>query len=112
MKTSSYRESLLEDLTDPAEAQAYLNAALEDSGAAFLKALKNVSQAHGMAKVASQAGVERESLYRSLSSNGNPTWDTLLGVMESLQLKFTVVGERTPQKRSTRAQSGRRLKAQ
>ena len=52
MKTSSYRQSLLTSLLDPIEASAYLNAALEDSPEAFLKALKNVAQARTMASVA------------------------------------------------------------
>jgi hypothetical protein len=41
IKTSSYRQSLLNALLDPVEASAYLYAALEDSPEAFLKALKN-----------------------------------------------------------------------
>ena len=45
MKTSSYRQSLLTALLDPVEASAYLNAALEDSPEALLKALENVARA-------------------------------------------------------------------
>jgi DNA-binding phage protein len=45
LKTSSYRQLLLASLLDPVEALAYLNAALEDSPEAYLKALKNVAQA-------------------------------------------------------------------
>ncbi|MGO9318227.1 MAG: DNA-binding protein [Terracidiphilus sp.] len=52
IKTSSYRQSLLAALLDPDEAMAYLNATLEDSPEAFLKALKNVAQTRQMAKVA------------------------------------------------------------
>jgi hypothetical protein len=42
-RTSSYRDALLDSLTDPVEASAYLNAGLEDSPQAFLKAIKNVA---------------------------------------------------------------------
>src|ERR1700678_2139397 len=89
-KTSSYRDSLLRRLTNPAEAEAYLNAGLDDSLPAFLKALKNVMQAHQMAKVAKESGVQRESLYRSFSERGNPTLATLSSVLAAMGLKISV----------------------
>ena len=49
IKTGSYRQSLLTALLDPIEASAYLNAALEDSPEAFLKALKNNASARVLA---------------------------------------------------------------
>jgi probable addiction module antidote protein len=90
-KTSSYREALLESLKDPGEARAYLNAALEDSPEAFLKALKNVAQTNTMTRVAKAAGVQRETLYRSFSESGNPTWETLVGVVKAVGLSFKIV---------------------
>jgi probable addiction module antidote protein len=92
-KTKSYRESLFEALSDPKEAAAYLNAGLEDSIEAFLKALKNVAQANQMTRVAKGAGVHRETLYRALSEQGNPTTATLLGVLSAvgLQVEITAV---------------------
>ena len=89
-KSTSYRERLLASLVDPSEAEAYLNAALEDSQESFLKGLKNVAQAHQMAKVAREAGVQRETLYRSLSSEGNPTFDTLLSILKAVGLRINV----------------------
>ena len=90
IKTSSYRQSLLAALLDPVEASAYLNAALEDSPEAFLKALKNVAQARQMAKVAKDAGVQRETLYRSFSEQGNPTFETLSSVLGALGMKLSI----------------------
>jgi len=90
MKTSSYRQSLLTSLLDPVEASAYLNAALEDSPEAFLKALKNVAQSRQMAKVAKDAGVQRETLYRSLSEQGNPTFETLSSILGALGMKLSI----------------------
>jgi probable addiction module antidote protein len=90
IKTSSYRQSLLTALLDPVEASAYLNADLEDSPEAFLKALKNVAQARQMAKVAKDAGVQRETLYRSLSEQGNPTFETLSSVLGALGMKLSI----------------------
>ncbi len=90
-KTTSYRESLLTALADPTEASAYLNAALEDSPQAFLKALKNVAQARQMSRVAKDAGVQRETLYRSFSEQGNPTFETLSSVLGALGMKISIV---------------------
>ena len=52
---------------------AYLNAALEDGDPALLQAaLGDVAKARGMTEIANQAGVGRDSLYKSLSANSNP----------------------------------------
>jgi probable addiction module antidote protein len=90
IKTSSYRQSLLTALLDPVEASAYLNAALEDSPEGFLKALKNVAQARPMAQVAREAGIQRETLYRAFSEQGNPTFETLSSVLAALGMKLSI----------------------
>lgn len=90
IKTSSYRKSLLTALLDPIEASAYLNAALEDSPEAFLKALKNVAQARQISRVAMDAGIQRETLYRSFSEQGNPTFETLSSVLGALGMKLSI----------------------
>ena len=90
IKTSSYRQSLLTALLDPVEASAYLNAALEDSPEGFLKALKNVAQARPMAQVAREAGIQRETLYRAFSDQGNPTFETLSSVLAALGMKLSI----------------------
>lgn len=89
-KTSSYRESLLKALMDSAEASAYLNAAIEDSPESFLKALKNVAQARQISQVAKEASIQRETLYRSFSEQGNPTFETLSSVLEALGMRLVV----------------------
>jgi probable addiction module antidote protein len=100
-RTTPYREALLQNLADPKEAKAYLNAVLEDYPDGFPKALRNVAQARQMSRLAVDAGVKRETLYRSLSENGNPTYDTLTSVLGALGLKFTI-GIQTVEKRKTR----------
>ncbi len=101
-KTSSYRQSLLAALTDPVEAAEYLTAALEDSPESFLKALKNVAQARQISKVAKEAGIQRETLHRSFSEHGNPTWDTLYPVLNVLGMKinFTAASNQAETPRS------------
>jgi probable addiction module antidote protein len=78
---------------DPAFAAEYLKAALEDTEEpkVLLIALRRIAEARGgLAKVAKMAGIERESLYRVLSSRGNPRLSTLLAVIEAVGLKLTV----------------------
>jgi len=97
--TRPYADILLKRLENPVVAAHYLNATLDNSPDNFLNALKNVAKAHQMAKVAKDSGIQRETLYRSLSEQGNPTWDTLTSLFGALRLKFIVgpdVAERGP----------------
>lgn len=92
-KTASvaYEEVLLEDLKDPAEAAAYLQAALEDEDpAVFLLALRQVVQAQGVTNVARKAHVGRESLYKTLSENGNPELRTINSLLHAMGLRLSV----------------------
>ncbi len=80
---------------DPAFADEYLSAALEEAAEpggkeALLSALRHVAEAQGMSAVAERAGIPRESLYRALSLKGNPTIKTLLAVVSGAGLKLSV----------------------
>ena len=93
MKRASrpYRPELLKALQDPIEAAEYLNAALEeDSNELFLLALRNVAEAHGMKKLALASQLNRESMYRMLSEQGNPQLSSLTGILRQLGLKLAV----------------------
>jgi probable addiction module antidote protein len=78
--------------TDSKFAAEYLRAALEDQDEpkVLLIALRHLAQAHGVAKVAKAAGIERESLYRTLSADGNPRLSTLFAVAKAVGLRLTV----------------------
>jgi probable addiction module antidote protein len=91
-KSRSYDETLKESLSDPEEAAAYLNAALEDGDpAVFLLALKDVANVHGgIAQVAQAAKLNREGLYRMLSENGNPTVNSLNALLHALGLRLAI----------------------
>lgn len=68
----------------------YLEACLEeaDGDAAFIaKALGNIAKAKGMAQVARDAGLSRESLYQALSGERSPGFDTILRVVDALGMK-------------------------
>jgi probable addiction module antidote protein len=90
--TVSHRERLVGELrSDPALAAAYLSEAAEDGDPrVYLAALRTVAEAKGMARLAKAAGVPRESLYRALSSNGNPRFSTLHAVLKAAGLKMAV----------------------
>jgi probable addiction module antidote protein len=80
----------LERLKDVDESIAYLNAALEESDEDFLIALRDVAEAHGIASIASSAGVRRESVYRMLSGSGNPTFSNLTGILKAIGMSIAV----------------------
>ena len=92
MKTKKYTASNYID--SPEMAAAYLAVALEENGMdGFLKALGDVSKAKGMTSVSKEVGTGRQSLYKSLSENGNPHFETVMKVLASFNLKFEVVPE-------------------
>ncbi len=65
----------------------YLEAAFEDGDPALIAAaLGDAARARGMTKVAAEAGLGRESLYKALSPGGNPEFATVLKVMRALGL--------------------------
>ena len=71
---------------------AYLEAALEDGDRAVIAAaLGDIARSKGMAQVARDTGLGRESLYKSLSAEGNPEFGTVLKVVEALGLKLQAV---------------------
>jgi len=82
-----------EHLRTPEEMAAYLDAWLEeapDDVAGIARALGDIARAKGMTQVARDAGLSRESLYRALSADGNPSLATVLKVMKALGLQLHV----------------------
>lgn len=88
-KTSPYDSA---EYLDTSEAiQAYMEEALETEDPAFIaKALGTIARARGMSRIAKKAGLSRESLYKALSTEGNPEFGTILRVMQALGLKFSI----------------------
>ncbi len=90
-KTGTTRYDVAEHLRTPEERAAYLEACLEeaDGDAAFIaNALGNIARAKGMSQVASEAGLSRESLYKALSGERNPSFGTILKVIAALGLRL------------------------
>ncbi len=90
-KTKTSKYDVAEHLRTPEEMAAYLEACLEEANgdAAFIaKALGDIARAKGMTQVARDAGLSRESLYKALSGERTPGFDTILKVVGALGLKL------------------------
>jgi probable addiction module antidote protein len=90
-KTKTSKYDVAEHLRTPEEMAAYLEACLEGANgdAAFIaKALGDIARAKGMTQVARDAGLSRESLYKALSGERTPGFDTILKVVGALGLKL------------------------
>jgi probable addiction module antidote protein len=89
IKTAAY--DVAEFLETPEEMAAYLDACIEmaDGDASFIaKALGDIARAKGMAQIARETGLSRESLYKALSGDRSPNFDTVLKVASALGIKL------------------------
>lgn len=90
-KTETVPYDVAEQLRSPEEMAAYLDAWLSDAPddvAGIARALGDIARAKGMTQVARDAGLSRESLYRALSAEGNPSFATILKVARALGLRL------------------------
>lgn len=68
---------------------AYLEAALEDGDSTLIAAaIGDIARARGMTRIAREAGLGRESLYKALSPGGNPEFATVMKVLDALGLRL------------------------
>lgn len=80
-----------EYLTSEIAIAEYLTAALEDENPdVFLAAVADVAKVRGMATIAKNSGLGRESLYKALAPGAKPRYDTILKVLHGLGVKVTV----------------------
>jgi probable addiction module antidote protein len=92
MKPTTTPYDVAEHLRTPEEMAAYLEACIEeaDGDAAFIaKALGDIARAQGMTQVARESGLSRESLYKALSGERSPSFDTILKVVSALGMKLS-----------------------
>jgi probable addiction module antidote protein len=92
MKTPTSPYDVAEHLRTAEEMAAYLEACIEEANgdAAFIaKALGDIARAQGMTQVARDSGLSRESLYKALSGERSPSFDTILKVVSALGLKLS-----------------------
>ena len=90
-KTKTVPYDVAEHLRTPEEMAAYLDAWFEeapDDAVGIARALGDIARARGMSQVARDAGLSRESLYKALSANGNPSFATVLKVARALGVRL------------------------
>ncbi len=93
-KTKTSRYDVAEHLRTPEEMAAYLDACIEESNgdASFVaKAIGDIARAKGMSSIAREAGLSRESLYKALSGDRMPGFDTILKVVRALGMELHAV---------------------
>ena len=92
MKTKTTVWDAAEHLKTKEDMAAYIACALEEGDPALIAAaLGDIARAQGMTKIAKRTGLGRESLYKTLSKEGNPGLGTVLKVFHSLGLKLKAV---------------------
>jgi probable addiction module antidote protein len=90
-KTKKRPYDVAEQLRTVEEMAAYLDAWLAeapDDVAGISRALGDIARARGMTKVARDAGLSRESLYKALSEDGNPSFATILKVAHAIGVRL------------------------
>jgi probable addiction module antidote protein len=90
-RTKTVPYDVAEQLRTPEEMAAYLDAWLVEApedAAGIARALGDIARAKGMSQVARDAGLSRESLYKALSEDGNPSLATVLKVAKALGLRL------------------------
>jgi probable addiction module antidote protein len=92
----NFKETLIEDLKDPHYARTYLSIALETyekdkDSVSFLTALRDVAEARGgMTQLSRKTNLNRENLYKVLSSKGNPRFSTIETLLHGLGFRLDI----------------------
>jgi probable addiction module antidote protein len=90
-KTKTTPYDVAEHLRTPEEMAAYLDAWLEEApedASGIARALGDIARAKGMTQVARDTGLSRESLYKALCADGNPSLATVLKVAHALGVRL------------------------
>lgn len=90
-RTKTVPYDVADQLRSPEEMAAYLDAWFEEApedAAGIARALGDIARARGMTQVARDAGLSRESLYKALSENGNPSFATILKVARAVGVRL------------------------
>ena len=82
---------------DSEEAMAeYLSQVLEDGdNEEFLRAIGHIAKANGVAQIAKETGLGRESLYKAFRPNAKPRFDTVMKVIDALKIKLNAAPQLT-----------------
>jgi probable addiction module antidote protein len=91
MKEKTTVWDMADHINTKEDAIAYLEAALEENDTAFLlSVIGDIARSKGMAQIAKELNLARESLYRSLAQDGNPSFNTVAKVLDNLGYQLSV----------------------
>jgi probable addiction module antidote protein len=91
MKTETKPYNPFDHLLTQADMGDYLTQAfLDDDPAVFVTALGHVAKAKGIAQLATDTGLNRESLYKALSGKTQPKWDTVHRIIKALNINLHI----------------------
>ena len=91
MKEKTTEWDMAENINTKEDVTAYLDAALEENDTEFLfKVIGYIARSKGMAQIANDLNLNRESLYRSLAPEGNPSFITVVKVLNNLGYQLSV----------------------
>jgi probable addiction module antidote protein len=94
LKTTKW--DMADDIKTKEDVLGVLSVALEENDAEFLlKVIGDVARSEGMARLAGETGVSREGLYTSLSAGGNPSFVTVMKVLNQLGFEFQIVSKKS-----------------
>lgn len=102
MATLDFKTRLIEDLKDPREAAAFLQAAiLEGDADSLLVALRTLAQAKGgLSMLAKKTGINRVHLYRMLAKGGNPSFKNVVTILQALGISVDFGARKIPASRA------------
>ncbi|MEQ1651920.1 MAG: addiction module antidote protein [Hyphomicrobium sp.] len=108
-KTATAPFDTADYLETPADIAAYLQVSFEDADKRVIaEAIGAVARAHGMSDIARTTGMSRESLYKALSADGNPSFATVVSVLSSLGLRLNVETAKRSRKVPAKTASSKR----
>jgi len=82
---------MAEHINNDEDVTAYLEATLEENDTALLlEVIGDIARSKGMTQIAKDLNLARESLYRSLSQDGNPSFNTIIKVLDNLGYQLSV----------------------
>ena len=91
MKEKTTVWDMAENINTKEDVIAYLEAALEENDTEFLfKVIGYIARSKGMAQIAKDLNLARESLYRSLAPDGNPSFNTVVNVLDYLGYQLSI----------------------
>ena len=91
MKVTTKKWDASEHLDSPEMVHEYLKAAFEeDDSELLMMAIGNIAKAKGMSEIARKSNLSRQNLYKALSSNSSPKFETIKKVIEALGYKLSI----------------------